>query len=393
VSAAFLQGRKIDRTVYVEPPKEFKKPGMVWRLRKGLYGLREASRLWFEELSADLEKKGGQKLLGDEAVFLFFRNGEICGIVCVHVDDIIAAGDDIFHREIVDEIKRRFKISKDQEGTFTYTGMAVWTDAKGQVHLNQNKYIEEMEEIPTGLEDNMTEDQCKSAVRQAVGKLLYLNLTRPDIAFKINMLSRLTPGEDQKDKVKQARSLIEEVKKTKVEIVYGSLGKLNSLYLEIHADASFGNVDDKTKSTEGAVVILRGSEGTGSPIYWRSNVIARVCKSAKSAETCALEDAIDTTINIGRQVHQIRTGEIADRSCKIVAMTDSKGLIDSLGSTKQVSEGRMRLNVHRIKEYLRLKEVAKIKWVPTTHMLADSLTKSRADPSKLIRVLETGKME
>jgi len=97
---------------------------------------------------------------------------------------------------------------------------------------------------------------------------LYLNLTRPDIAFKINMLSRLTPGEDQKDKVKQARSLIEEVKKTKVEIVYGSLGKLTSLYLEIHADALFGNVDDKTKSTEGAVVILRGLEGTGSPIYW-----------------------------------------------------------------------------------------------------------------------------
>ncbi len=53
----------------------------------------------------------------------------------------------------------------------------------------------------------------------------------------------------------------------------------------------------------------------------------------------------------------------------------------------------MRLNVHRIKEYLRLKKVAKIKWVPTTHLLADSLTKSRADPSKLIRVLETGKME
>ena len=74
-------------------------------------------------------------------------------------------------------------------------------------------------------------------------------------------------------------------------------------------------------------------------------------------------------------------------------MTDSKGLIDSLGLTKQVSEGRMRLNVHRIKEYLRLKEVAMIKWVPTTHMLADSLTKSKADPSKLIKVLETGKME
>jgi len=271
--------------------------------------------------------------------------------------------------------------------------MAVWTNLKGQVHMNQNKYIEEMEEIPAGIEDDMSDEKCKGIIRQAVGKLLYLNLTRPHISFKINILSRLTPGENQKDKVKQARLLIAEVKKTKVEIKYGPLGSLNSLYLEVHADASFGNVDEKTKSTEGAVVILRGSEGTGSPIYWRSKVIARVCKSAKSAETCALEDAIDSAINIGRQVHQLRTGKIEDKSCKIIAMTDSKGLVDSLNTTKQVSEGRMRLNVARIKEYLKLKEIAMVKWVPTTHMLADSLTKSRADPSRLIRMLETGKLE
>ena len=299
VSAAFLQGRRINRVVHVEPPKEFKTAGRVWRLRKGLYGLREASRLWFEELSADLENRGGQKMLGDEAVFLFFRNEKLVGIVCVHVDDIIATGDAQFHEEVVDKIKKRFKISKDQEGNFTYTGMAIWTDSKGQVHLNQNKYIEEMEEIPVGVEDDMSDEKCKGVIRQAVGKLLYLNLTRPDLSFKINMLSRLTPGENQRDKVKQARELIAEVKKSKVEIKYVSLGSLDSLYLEVHADAAFGNVEDKTRSTEGAVIILRGSEGTGSPIYWRSKVIARVCKSAKSAETCALEDAIDSAINIG----------------------------------------------------------------------------------------------
>ena len=393
VSAAFLQGKKIDRIVHVEPPKECKKAGIVWRLRKGLYGLREASRLWFEELSAYLEAKGGQKMLGDEAVFLFFRHDKLVGIVCVHVDDIIATGDQQFHDEVVDEIKKRFKISKDQEGNFTYTGMSIWTDSKGNVHLNQNKYIEEMEEIPKGIEEDMTDEKCKALIRQAVGKLLYLNLTRPDISFKINMLSRLTPGENQRDKVKQARELISEIKKTKVEIKYGPLGSLDSLYLEIHADASFGNVDDKTKSTEGAVIILRGSSGTGSPIYWRSKVIARVCKSAKSAETCALEDAIDTAINIGRQVHQLRTGRVEDKSCRIIAKTDSKGLVDTLDTTKQVSEGRMRLNVARIKEYRKLREVESIKWIPTTHMLADALTKARADPSRLIKVLETGKME
>jgi hypothetical protein len=299
VSAAFLQGKPIERVVHVEPPKEFKKTGTVWRLRKGLYGLREASRLWFEELSAYLISKGGQKLLGDDAVFLFFRDGKLVGIVCIHVDDIIGTGDDVFHEEVIDGIKNRFKISKDQAGNFTYTGMSVWTDSKGQVHLDQNKYIEEMEELCAGIEDDMTDEQCKGVVRQTVGKLLYLNLTRPDIAFRINMLSRLTPGENQKDKVKQARTLIADIKKTKVEIKYVSLGNLESLYLEVHADASFGNVDEKTRSTEGAVIILRGSEGTGAPIYWRSKVIARVCKSAKSAETFALEDAIDTAINIG----------------------------------------------------------------------------------------------
>ncbi len=72
MSAVFLQGRKIDRVVHIETPKEFKKPGRVWRLRKGLYGLHEASRLWFEELSAYLETRGSQKMLGDDAVFLFF---------------------------------------------------------------------------------------------------------------------------------------------------------------------------------------------------------------------------------------------------------------------------------------------------------------------------------
>jgi len=84
---------------------------------------------------------------------------------------------------------------------------------------------------------------------------------------------------------------------------------------------------------------------------------------------------------------------VEDKSCKIIAMTDSKGLVDSLNSTKQVSEGRMRLNVARIKEYRKLGEVERIKWIPTTHMLADSLTKAWADPSRLIKVLETGKME
>ena len=44
IRATFLQSRTLDRDVFVEPPSDIKKPGIVWRLKKLLYGLDDASR-------------------------------------------------------------------------------------------------------------------------------------------------------------------------------------------------------------------------------------------------------------------------------------------------------------------------------------------------------------
>ena len=43
VKTAFLQGKPIERTVFVWPPKEAK-TGKVWELKKCVYGLVDASR-------------------------------------------------------------------------------------------------------------------------------------------------------------------------------------------------------------------------------------------------------------------------------------------------------------------------------------------------------------
>ena len=43
IKSAFLQGKKIDREVYVKPPKEFQN-GKLWKLQKALYGLNDAAR-------------------------------------------------------------------------------------------------------------------------------------------------------------------------------------------------------------------------------------------------------------------------------------------------------------------------------------------------------------
>ena len=42
--AVFLQARELDRDIFLMPPKEIRKEGYVWKLKKPLYGLNDASR-------------------------------------------------------------------------------------------------------------------------------------------------------------------------------------------------------------------------------------------------------------------------------------------------------------------------------------------------------------
>ena len=57
-SSAFCQGKDIERTVFLRPPPDIraKKPGMVWRVVKRLYGFKDASRGWMQALDEDLKK-------------------------------------------------------------------------------------------------------------------------------------------------------------------------------------------------------------------------------------------------------------------------------------------------------------------------------------------------
>lgn len=63
------------------------------------------------------------------------------------------------------------------------------------------------------MEENATFEKIKTILKKAIIKLLYLNQTRPDIAFRLSFLSRVSPDMDMKDKVKEARERINEVRK------------------------------------------------------------------------------------------------------------------------------------------------------------------------------------
>jgi hypothetical protein len=57
VKMAFLNG-KLDKEIYMNLPPGFKKPNTVWKLKKGLYGLKQAGQEWYKKLRTKFEAIG-----------------------------------------------------------------------------------------------------------------------------------------------------------------------------------------------------------------------------------------------------------------------------------------------------------------------------------------------
>lgn len=68
-------------------------PNHVCRLRKLLYGLRQASRQWYARLAATLQLKGYTSSLNDYSLF-FKYNGNLIFIPDVYVDDKLVTEND-----------------------------------------------------------------------------------------------------------------------------------------------------------------------------------------------------------------------------------------------------------------------------------------------------------
>ena len=67
-----------------------------------------------------------------------------------------------------------------------------------------------------------------------------------------------------------------------------------------------------------------------------------MCKSVKSAETRSLERGLEDGIYLSRLIKEIYSGRVSEDQLPVEARTDSKTLVDSISSTKQVDEKTIR---------------------------------------------------
>ena len=109
IKSAYLQGNKLNRDIYVQPPSEAEVNEKLWKLEVGAYGILDAGRMFYLRLVEELLKLGLHKVHSDGALFTFVVEGKLHGLIVIHVDDLILAGDDYFHETITDSLLHTFK--------------------------------------------------------------------------------------------------------------------------------------------------------------------------------------------------------------------------------------------------------------------------------------------
>lgn len=218
VKTAFLYGiLPEDETQYMNQPEGFEEEGKedwVWLLVKGLYGMKQAGRIWNRTVNEKMLSWGFKRLECESCIY--FRSTDQGTIIAaLHVDDFLSiASSKAENDRFKDQMRQVWTISDLGTPRFV-VGIAVeWDRLNHTVKLSQTALIDKVinqfgqkDASPLSLPmDPNTRLRCvdrtalssdelrileRTPYRQLVGCLLYLAIsTRPDIAFGVQQLTQ-----------------------------------------------------------------------------------------------------------------------------------------------------------------------------------------------------------
>ena len=388
VRAAFLQGKYLERTVYVEPPKELKKPFVIWKLKKAVYGLGDAARYWYESVLQEMLKIGCKKSMYEDALFYFKKNDKLMGMSATHVDDFLNCGNEFFDRAVTEKINKKFEFGSEYDIDFRYVGINIKQENEC-IFVDQKHYIENMEEIKIDTRDNerlLTEEERKE-FRGIVGSLNWVSLiSRPDVSFEVVDLSTKFQAPTVADMM-FANKAVRKIKNSQTNLRYRKLMINEKTKIVVCSDGSFRNLCKGVSSGSGRVILLVDEFRHCNVLTWNSNKLKKVVDSTLAAESLSLLNAIKEAVYLKHIMMEL----IGDRtSLPIYCIIDSRGTRDAVYSTKLVEDKLTRIFIAAIKENLESTTIEKVIHVPGGWMVADCLTKRGAPNKLLLDVLRDG---
>jgi hypothetical protein len=134
VKTVFLNG-DLEKNVYMAQPKGFVVEGkerIGCRLKKSIYGLKQASRQWYLKFNRIIRNFGFKENVEDNCVYVKFKNGKYIFLI-LYVDDILLASSDI---SLLPETKKflssKFDMKNLGEASFVL-GI--------EIHRNKSKWV------------------------------------------------------------------------------------------------------------------------------------------------------------------------------------------------------------------------------------------------------------
>ena len=390
---AFLQGASLEREVFLRPPPDVRErnPGVVWQLIKRIYGLKDASRGWYLELSQYLQELGGQLVDLDQAMYCFKdKKGQLIGVVGGHVDDLVYGGTKDFHKYVIKRIIDKYVIGKVDVSKFTFVGWEL-SQTEGEILLSQKQYLEDIDmdefqelKVAKGNKQEIVNDELQHLFRSANGLLGWIvQVSRPDLNFlfieKSTKLGNAT--------VEDCRGIYRVLLKARQEIreiKFSNLGPVSGWGLKLFTDASYRKLNT-VDSVGGDLVFITGNNKVNI-LQWNSGKVKVPVTSPLTAESWAAKKAYNKSLFYKKMIKQI-TGH----KPKVSLVTDSKSLYQAAYSDNAISDERNAIYVSVIRSAIKWNKLS-LSWTEREFQPADVLTKAGANPYLLMKILAKGKL-
>ena len=290
VNNAFLHG-DLHEEIYMVPPPglSLPHPNMVCRLRKSLYGLKQASCQWYAKLSDTLNSIGFIHSKNDYSLFYKVQPMSIV-ILGVYVDDIVITGNDSSEiSQLKHFLDQHFKI-KDLGALNYFLGMEVLQVTDGIV-LTQQKFAKELiaeyhcDTLPPAtcpLPPHSTATATSTpladatAYRKLVGKLNYLTNTRPDLSYSVQYLSQFLQAPTHSHMAAALHTLRYLHRDSSRGLFFNNT---QTFQLEAFCDSDWAQCPCTRRSVSGYFILLGGS-----PISWKSKKQPTVALSSAEAK-------------------------------------------------------------------------------------------------------------
>jgi hypothetical protein len=218
VRTAYLNG-VLREEIYMRQPEGFEVMGMeqlVCRLKKGLYGLKQAGRAWHQTIDPALQALGLTPLATDYCVYVHHgQQGEML-ILGLYVDDLfLFTPSTALLDRFKAQLSQQFRM-EDLGELSLMLGMRVVRDrAARTLTISQGSYVEKLlvrfnaplNAVSTPMEHGLqlyaapTEYKADAAdvtrYQAVIGALMYAaSGSRPDIAFAVHALGRFSSRPD-----------------------------------------------------------------------------------------------------------------------------------------------------------------------------------------------------